>query len=104
MKRFQLLLLFFTAVLFCFSCTDDDDMHGGGDYKLDASFRKVDLTGAQSLVLASNDKNTRAMTRADGDNGSDQHTDYNYSAPLYKVSADGKMVEVNYQIEVITYL
>ena len=103
MKRFQLLPLFFTAVLFCFSCTDDEDMHGGGgDYKLDASFRKVDLTGAQSLVLASNDIKTRAMTRADGDNGADQHTDYNYSAPLYKVSADGKMVEVNYQIEVIT--
>ena len=107
MKRFLLLPLLLTTALVCFSCDKDDDLYGGGGSNLNATFRKVDLTGAQSLVLASNGTETRGtrMTKGEGDNnnnGNNQSTDYNYSAPMYKVSADGTMVEVDYQIEIVT--
>ena len=108
MKRLWLLPMLVTTALFCFSCIDDDkDDPGNKNLYFDASFRKADLTGAQSLVLASNGTETRGtrMTKGEGDNndnGNNQSTDYNYSAPMYKVSADGTMVEVEYQVEIVT--
>ena len=109
MKHLKLLPLLLTTVLFCFSCTDEDkDDHGGRNYYFDASFRKADLTGARSLVLASSEaaassaSHSAVRTKGEGNGNNNQHTDYNYSAPLYKVSADGTMVEVGYEVEVVT--
>ncbi len=112
MKRFGILSLVLVSVLALYSC-DKDDLEkgkGGGDYQFGASFRKADLSGATSLVLASGKSGTRSsITKGDGGDdghdghgGGEQHTDYGYSAPLYKVSADGSMVEVNYEIEITT--
>ena len=110
MKRFLILPMLLSAVLACFSCEKDDDLNGGGGGRISASFRKVDLSGARSLVLAASGVDTRGtrMTKGEGDNnnnngnGNNQSSDINYSAPMYKVSADGTMVEVDYQIEIVT--
>ena len=110
MKRFLILPMLLSAVLACFSCEKDDDLNGGGGGRISASFRKIDLSGAQSLVLAASGVDTRAtrMTKGEGENnnnngnGNNQSSDINYSAPMYKVSSDGTMVEVDYQIEIVT--
>ncbi|MBO4443105.1 MAG: hypothetical protein J5763_05755, partial [Bacteroidaceae bacterium] len=106
MKSLRLYSLLLASVLAIYSCEDMDDSMKDGS-KLQASFRKVDLSGAQSLVLAASGDEPRAtrMTKGEGENrndGNNQSTDINYSAPMYKVSADGTMVEVDYQIEIVT--
>lgn len=112
MKRIVLFSLLLTSAVTFFSCDDKDDSmdKGGGNYQFSASFLKADLTDASSLVLATGKSETRSsITKGnggddghDGHGGGEQHIDYGYSAPLYKVSADGSMVEVNYEIEVTT--
>jgi len=109
MKRIVLFSLLLTSVMVFFSCDDKDDKMdkgGGGNYQFNASFLKADLTGASSLVLAAGKNATRgSMTKGDGDDhGHDKEPQisYDYSTPLYKVSADGSMVEVGYDIEVTT--
>ena len=109
MKRFGILSLVLVSVLALNSCEKEDMDKGGGSSQITASFRKVDLSGANSLVLATGKSDSRGvMTKGEGDGGNggnggnEQHTDINYSAPLYKVSADGTMVEVDYEIEITT--
>ncbi|MBO7114261.1 MAG: hypothetical protein J6V95_03720, partial [Bacteroidaceae bacterium] len=111
MKRFGILSLVLLSFLALNSCDDDIFDKGGGNIHYGVSFRKVDLSGASSLVLASGkSEDSKSWTRSSmskagdgGDGGGDeQHTDFDYSAPLYKVSADGTMVEVDYDIEVTT--
>ena len=103
MKRFGILSLVLVSVLALNSCDKDDLEKDGGNSHYGVSFRKVDLSGASSLVLASGKNETRGSKTKAGDGGGDeQHTDFDYSAPLYKVSADGTMVEVDYDIEVTT--
>lgn len=111
MKRFGILSLVLLSFLALNSCDDDIFDKGGGNIHYGVSFRKVDLSGASSLVLASGkSEDSKSWTRSSmtkagdgGDGGGDeQHTDFDYSAPLYKVSADGTMVEVDYQIEIVT--
>ena len=109
MKRIVLFSLLLTSALSFFSCDDKDDKMdkgGGGNYQFSASFLKADLTGASSLVLAAGKNATRgSITKGEGDghgNDNEQHISFDYSTPLYKVSADGSMVEVGYDIEVTT--
>ena len=109
MKRCGILSLVLVSVLALNSCEKEDMDKGGGSSQITASFRKVDLSGANSLVLATGKSDSRGvMTKGEGDGGNggnggnEQHTDINYSAPLYKVSADGTMVEVDYEIEITT--
>lgn len=118
MKWFNLLpVMLLTTVLTCLSCEDNenDDHKNEAPREASATFRKVDISGAKSLVLAASESSgSHALTRAegdgnhndgnhnDGDHNGEEHTEYNVQAPLYKVSDDGTMVEVNYTIEVVT--
>lgn len=101
MKRIAILSMLLTATLLCLSCEDDEHFdHYGNGYDMNVAFRHVDLTGATTLALAAESGSARVMTRGEGDNNGQPQ--FNYASPLYKVSADGTMVEVSYDVEVVT--
>ncbi len=101
MKRIGILSMLLTATLLCLSCEDDDHFdHGGNGYDMSVAFRHVDLSGATTLALAAEAGSARVMTRGEGDNQG--QSQFNYASPLYKVSDDGTMVEVSYDVEVVT--
>lgn len=99
MKRVSILCLALLLAAGLFSCNKENKGNGGNDgNRTQATFRRADLTGASSLALVSSGQAKASLTKGQGD----QSFDTNVSAPLYKVSADGKMVQVKYTIEVQT--
>ena len=82
--RTRFLLLSAVAVLLFSACDNDDSGSGVSG----VTFRKADISGAQALALGYGSTQTKA-----GDGVS-------VDGVLYKVSADGTMVEVEYTLDV----
>ena len=79
------------ALLATASCSDSDS--ASKDFSnLSCVFQKANISGTNMLALASNAKGTRAGTSGNA----------TISDPLFKVSSDGKLVSVQYTIDIQT--
>lgn len=93
MKKF---FYFATIVLFTGLLSSCENGKGGSASSM--TFKRMDLTGAKAIALASDGSSqNNAPRRAKAD----EDPTYNVSHPIYTVSEDGKLVEVHYTIEVV---
>ena len=91
-KILSLLGVGMIAMLLFVSCEE------GGGTASSMKFKRMDIAGAKALALASEGGQQKAPARLqDGE----EDPSFNVSHPIYTVSDDGTLVEVNYTIEVV---
>ena len=103
MKKY--VIIFITSLVICalIACSDNSNSIGNINYN-NITLKSGNIVGAKALAVASkSSKTTRtAITRGDGNKDNSSHNNSTATATdaLYKLSDDGKFIEITYTFDV----